>query len=189
MVYKIKWAISGLFMFFFCKSIKYPGYFAFPLYSKGLKRVTIGRYVRIFPNFRIETHFNGVINIGDNVSIAQNVHITSGGVVNIGAGTVITANSFVTSIEHDYKILGLDMAKQDFLIRDTNIGKNCFIGMGAAIQAGTTLGDHVIVGANSVVRGTFPSYCVIAGIPAKIIKRYDPEDSLWKKTDTSGNFI
>lgn len=189
MIYKIKWAISGLFMFFFCKSIKFPGYFAFPLFSKGLKRVTIGRYVRIFPNFRIETHFDGVINIGDNVSIAQNVHITSGGVVNIGSGTVIAANSFITSIDHDYKVVGLDMAKQQYLINDTTIGKNCLIGMGVAIQAGTTLGDHVVVGANSVVRGYFPSYCVIAGSPAKIIRRYVPEDSVWKKTDLLGNII
>ncbi|MBO1385602.1 lipopolysaccharide biosynthesis protein [Vibrio cholerae] len=189
MMYKLKWALSALIMFFFCKSIKYPSYFAWPLFSRGLSRVTIGRYVRIFPNLRIETHFSGLINIDDNVSIAQNVHITSAGEVNIGSGTVVNANSFITSIDHDYSVLGLDMARQKFIVRDTNIGKNCFIGMGVAIQAGTTLGDHVIVGSNSVVRGCFPSYCVIAGAPAKIIKRYDPNDSLWKRTDAFGNFI
>lgn len=51
--------------------------------------------------------------------------------------------------------------------------------MGVAIQAGTILGEQCIVGANSVVRGTFPDYCVIAGVPAKIIKIYNKESGEW----------
>lgn len=176
-------------MSIFLKRINFPSYFAFPLFAIGLKNVSIGRHVRIFPHLRIETHCNGEVVIHDNVSIAQNVHITSGSLVEINSGTVITANVFITSIDHDYRFLGCDMAQQKHITNCTVIGKNCFIGMGAAIQAGTTLGDHVIVGTNSVVRGDFPSYCVIAGVPAKIIKRYDFESATWKRTDANGNFI
>ncbi|WP_265348157.1 DapH/DapD/GlmU-related protein, partial [Enterobacter cloacae] len=61
----------------------------------------------------------------------------------------------------------------------TTIGENCFIGAGAKILAGTTLGKQCIVGANSVVKGDFPDYCVISGIPAKIIKKYDVESKRW----------
>ena len=57
------------------------------------------------------------------------------------------------------------------------------------IQAGTILGKQCIVGANAVVRGEFSDYCVIAGIPAKIVKRYDLITKQWKKTDVKGNFI
>lgn len=54
------------------------------------------------------------------------------------------------------------------------IGNNCFIGMGAIILKGSSIGDNVIVGAGSVVTGgTFPSYCVIAGNPARIICSLD----------------
>lgn len=53
--------------------------------------------------------------------------------------------------------------------------------MGAAIQAGTVLGKQCIVGANSVVRGTFPDYCVIAGVPAKIIRKYNAESHSWER--------
>lgn len=185
MLYKIKWALSAFFLSFFCASLKLPGYFAFPLFSKGLKRVSIGKYVRIYPHLRIETHGEGNITIEDCVSIAQNVHITSGSNVLISKDSVILANSFITSIDHDYKDINLQMSKQPYLCKDTIIGRNCFIGMGVSILAGTTLGEHTIVGANSVVRGVFPSYCVIAGAPARVIKKYCHETKEWLSVNKS----
>ena len=50
------------------------------------------------------------------------------------------------------------------------IGRNCWLGNGAVVVAGVTLGDHVIVGANSVVTKSFPSNVLIAGAPARIIR-------------------
>ena len=47
----------------------------------------------------------------------------------------------------------------------------------------------VNIGANSVVSGIFPDYCVIVGAPAKIVKRYCFEQQKWRKTDNKGNFI
>ena len=53
---------------------------------------------------------------------------------------------------------------------DTYIGKRCVIGGRAIITPGVTLGDHVFVGAGSVVTKSFPSHCLIAGNPARIIR-------------------
>ena len=53
--------------------------------------------------------------------------------------------------------------------------------MGACIQAGTVLGKQCVVGANAVVRGTYPDYCVIVGVPARVIKKYNPETGKWEK--------
>ena len=50
------------------------------------------------------------------------------------------------------------------------IGEGCFIGANSIILKGTTLGNNVVVGAGSVVHGTFPDNVIIAGNPAKIIK-------------------
>lgn len=61
--------------------------------------------------------------------------------------------------------------------------------MSAVIQAGTILGKQCIVGANAVVRGHFPPYCVIVGVPARIVKRYDEKSGAWKKTNSKGEFI
>jgi acetyltransferase-like isoleucine patch superfamily enzyme len=73
--------------------------------------------------------------------------------------------------------------------RKNMTGKNCFIGYGSVIQAGTILGKQCIVGANSVVRGIFPDYSVIVGAPARIVKRYDTKSKEWKKTYKNGEFI
>ncbi|MDZ4322349.1 MAG: DapH/DapD/GlmU-related protein, partial [Phenylobacterium sp.] len=61
----------------------------------------------------------------------------------------------------------------------TRIGKNCFIGAGACIQAGTILGDGCIVGANAVVRGVFEDHSVIVGVPGRVVKRFNRETGTW----------
>ena len=67
------------------------------------------------------------------------------------------------------------------LYSHTAIGENCFIGYGAVIMPGTVLGRQCIVGANSVVKGVYPDYCVIAGVPARIIRRYNFQTEEWEK--------
>ncbi|MDE6764980.1 MAG: acyltransferase, partial [Duncaniella sp.] len=50
------------------------------------------------------------------------------------------------------------------------IGKGCWIGAKTTFLDGTELGDGCIVAAGAVVRGKFPSNCIVGGVPAKIIK-------------------
>ena len=145
--------------------------------------VFIGKKVRIFPHLRMETQDGGSVIIHDDVVISQNVHITSAGHLEIGKSALILANVFITNIDHDYTEIGKHVVNQKITVKNTKIGDHCFIGMGAAIMAGTTLGKQCVVGANSVVRGSFPDYCVIVGAPAKIVKQYNPQTQVWEKTE------
>ena len=54
---------------------------------------------------------------------------------------------------------------------DTYIGKRCFIGVNAIIMCGVKVNDNVIVGSGSVVTKDIPANCIVAGNPARIIKR------------------
>lgn len=179
---KCLWGMRALLNKPFFNKIGIPSYIGKPIFIEGKKRICIGRNVRIFPGIRLEAIDDGEIVIGDNTAIEQNVHITSkGGILKIGKDCTILANSFVTNIDHDYRDVEKSILEQKVFLRTTRIGDGCFIGAGSAIQAGTILGKHCVVGTNSVVRGKYPDYCVLVGAPAKIIKKYNVNSGKWEK--------
>jgi acetyltransferase-like isoleucine patch superfamily enzyme len=184
------WAIRAVFYSFFFGKIGFPSYIGRPIFLKGIDKVFIGKRVRIFPNLRLEVHgADARISIGNNVAIGQNVHITSAENLIIGDSSTILANVFITNIDHDYKEIGRHILDQRMIISKTEIGENCFIGIGACIQAGTILGKQCVVGAGSIVKGTFPDYSVIVGVPGKIVKRFNIGSKKWEKTNPEGIFI
>jgi acetyltransferase-like isoleucine patch superfamily enzyme len=157
-----------------------PSYLGPPLLVRGARSVFIERRVRIFPGMRAECHDDGRIFIHANVSIGQSFHITAKGDLHIGTGSVISGFVMITDIDHEYRDVALPVLEQPYIQSTTSVGQNCFIGMGARLQAGTVLGDGCVVGANAVVRGQFPARSVIVGAPGRVVKRYDPESKTWK---------
>jgi len=154
----------------------------------GARNVFLGNDVYIGNHTRIEAHseWNGKkykpsIVFGDNVSIGQGFHIAAMGQIVIGQGTVISGNVLVTDLEHEYRDIDLSVSRQDILWKHTSIGENCFIGYGAVIQSGTELGNHCIVGSNAVLKGKYPDYCVLVGVPARIVKKYNFSLKKWEK--------
>ncbi|KQT17878.1 lipopolysaccharide biosynthesis protein [Chryseobacterium sp. Leaf404] len=189
MLYKIYWGVVALCYAPFFKKFSFPSHIGVPIFTYGLRSVSIHKRVRIMPGVRIETHKNGTIVIEEDVSIGQNFHITSAGNLTVGKNTTISGNVFVTNIDHEYTEINVHILDQPMIIKETKIGSNCFLGFGVAIQAGTVLGNHCVVGASSVVRGIFPDYSVIVGIPARVVKRYNVETLKWEKTNADGSFL
>lgn len=147
-------------------------------------------------NARIEgiTHYEGVdynpeIILDNNCTIQQNIHLTCARQVYIGKYTAVAANVTITDIHHPYEDITLPIEKQQLIVSPVFIGDECKIYNNAVILPGTKIGRHCTIGANSVVSGIIPDYSVVAGIPARIIKRYNPETQGWTKTDKDGNFI
>lgn len=65
------------------------------------------------------------------------------------------------------------------------VGKNSWLGYGCVIfcaNGDLTIGQNCVVGANSVVTRSIPPFSVVAGIPARILKQYDPKTDQWVKT-------
>lgn len=187
---KLYWVLKTFFYRLFFKKIGWNSYIGSIVFLLGGKYIIIANKVRIFPGLRMEVHNKGKIIIEEDISIGQNIHITSSDLeLRIGKHTTILGNVFITNIDHNYQEIGKHVLKQSMLVKHTEIGENCFIGYGAAIQAGTILGKQCIVGANSVVRGIFPDYSVIVGAPAKVIKRYCFETATWRKVNSEGSFV
>lgn len=94
--------------------------------------------------------------------------ITIGKNTDIGSGCKIIDNDFhPLPYSQRYPVEQLDKVCRKPIM----IGEGCFIGANSIILKGTTLGKNVVVGAGSVVSGTFPDNVIIAGNPAKVIKQ------------------
>ncbi|RYE22499.1 MAG: acyltransferase [Sphingobacteriales bacterium] len=99
------------------------------------------------------------------------VYINANNGVRVGDYTNIGPNVGIISSNHDV----IDNHRQ-VSAQPIEIGKYCWLGMGAIVLPEVTLGDFTIVGAGAVVTKSFAEgYCVIAGNPAKIIKQLDKE--------------
>jgi acetyltransferase-like isoleucine patch superfamily enzyme len=60
--------------------------------------------------------------------------------------------------------------------KPVRIGAGSWLGHGTVVLPGTTIGRHVVIGANSVVRGDVPDFCIAAGNPAKVIRHLGGPD-------------
>jgi acetyltransferase-like isoleucine patch superfamily enzyme len=116
--------------------------------------------------------YGGRIEIGDGFGISGST-IYSTASITIGKNATIGANCKI--IDNDFHPLDAEQRNANRIEHikkaPIKIGDNCFIGMNSIILKGTTLGNNVIVGAGSVVHGSFPDDCIVAGNPAKIIRR------------------
>jgi len=150
--------------------------------------ISLGKHVSIYKNCRIQgiSEYNGKtfspeIIFDDYSSSQQNLHLTCANKIYIGKNTALAANVTITDIHHPYDDISTPIEKQDIVVKEVYIGDDCKIYNNAVILPGTKIGKHCTIGANSVVSGDFPDYCVIAGIPARVIKKYNKETNLWER--------
>ena len=180
MLNKLSWFFRGIGYQIY--QLKLPKFLLIgkPIFLKGLNSISFGDKLRIFPGARIECSNGGKVVFGKNTTIGHNLHLTSiKDDLIIGNNCILSSNVLITNNDHEYRDVKNIIQNQPIIHKSTIIGNNCFLGSGSVILPGSSLGNHSIVGANSVVRGNFPSYVVIAGNPAKVIKIYDVSIKKW----------
>lgn len=121
----------------------------------------------------------GELLIGNNTCIGENCIFNCFETIIIGDNVVTADNiNFITNT-HNYKDISKPINEQGSEARPIIVGDGSWIGINSTILDGTVIGKNCVVGAHSLVKGSFPDYCVIAGAPAKIIKRYNEQNKLW----------
>jgi acetyltransferase-like isoleucine patch superfamily enzyme len=66
-------------------------------------------------------------------------------------------------------------------IAQVTIGRGTWLGQNVVVLPGATIGQHCVVGANSVVNSSIPDYSVAVGAPARIVKRFNQNSAKWEK--------
>lgn len=152
------------------------------LQGKGYNKITIGNSVWIQAHTVIGCHsvygdqrFTPSIIIGDNCNIGAYNHISACNRIEIGEGLLTGRYVVINDNAHgglSDEEATIPPAQRRLKSKgEIVIGKNVWIGDKAAVLSGVHVGNNVIIAANAVVTKDVPDNCMVAGVPAKIIKR------------------
>lgn len=143
----------------------------------------MGRGCRIDTNSTKKTLF-----IGKDARIGDYVHINADCSIEIGDNVLMASKIFISDTNHgnyngdNQSSPDTNPSLRDYFFKPVRIGNNVWIGENAVILPGSVIGDGCIIGANSVLNGKdYPSYSIIAGIPARVIKQFNHETNSWER--------
>ncbi|HET6187628.1 MAG TPA: acyltransferase [Trebonia sp.] len=113
-----------------------------------------------------------VLRIGDRCVIGRGSHIVAHHSIDIGDDVFTGPYVYVTDQNHGYADPDIPIGRQ--LPRNTavSIGSGTWLGAGVIVLPGACIGRNVVVAAGSVVRGQVPDRCVVAGVPARVVRAY-----------------
>jgi acetyltransferase-like isoleucine patch superfamily enzyme len=121
--------------------------------------------------------------IGDRCVIGGRAIITAHESIVIGDDVWFGQNVFVSDASHGYQDVETPIGLQLGWSHAVRIGAGSWIGHGVVILPGTRIGRNVVIGAGSVVRGDIPDHCVAVGVPARVVRRWEPGTGWVSSTD------
>ena len=124
---------------------------------------------------------NPVVKIGDRCLIGRGSGIVGHLSIVIGNDVWTGHHVYITDQSHGYEDILRPISEQSQPERAVSIGDGSWLGHGVVVLPGAKIGKHVAVGANSVVTGELPDFCVAVGSPARVIKQYTNESG-WLAT-------
>lgn len=161
-----------------------PSILARSLQVNNPRAVAIGSHVSIASQFILADLLPSKgktpkIVIGDGCTILYRFQCNAAQSVSIGRNVLIASNVLITDSDHVVEPDGIPVTKNHKLTtKPVCIEDNCWLGQNTVILKGVTIGHDSIVGANSVVTHDVPPCSVVAGNPARVIKKLkDMDDS------------
>ena len=117
-----------------------------------------------------------VLRIGDRCVIGRGSHIVAHHSLVIEDDVFTGPYVYITDQNHGYADPDVPIGRQMPLNAAVRIGSGSWLGAGAVVLPGACIGRNVVIAAGSVVRGTVPDRCVVAGVPARVVRSYVPGD-------------
>ncbi len=154
---------------------------------KGEEYIVVGDDCTFYPEVELTAwseyksqHFTPCIVIGNGCTIRSRNHITAINNITIGDNLLTGTDVLITDNAHGvFTKDQLSIRPQDRPLTckgELRIGNNVWIGEKANVIGAVTIGDGVVIAAGSVVIKDVPDYCMVAGVPARIVKQLDTKD-------------
>lgn len=131
--------------------------------------ISCGYNVAVYADVHIMGFEN--IRIGSNVSIHPMAYIEGSGGLEIGDNVSIAHSASIISTSHTYSDERIPIKYQPIARKKISIGDNVWVGAKASLLYGVKIGGGSIIAAHSLVNKSVPENCVVAGVPAKILKK------------------
>ncbi len=140
----------------------------------------IGRFAWIGDDTKIRVH-EGSVEIGAKTVMGQECTISAYQRVSIGRECILADRVMLIDFDHGVVEVERPIRLQGIYKRDVRVGHNVWMGYGACILRGVTVGDNAIVGTSAVVTRDVPTNAVVGGIPARVIRmRETPRSLRWE---------
>jgi acetyltransferase-like isoleucine patch superfamily enzyme len=121
-----------------------------------------------------------VVSIGAKTVLGQECTISCYQHVSIGRECIIADRAMMIDFDHGMVEVERPIREQGIYKRDLRMGHNVWMGYGACVLRGVTVGDNAVIGTNSVVTKDVPDNAVVGGVPAKLIRmRKAPKTFIW----------
>jgi acetyltransferase-like isoleucine patch superfamily enzyme len=144
--------------------------------ERGAK-LRLGRWSWIGHGTKIRVH-EGVVDIGAKTVLGQECTISAFQHVSIGRECIVADRVMLIDFDHGVVETERTIRVQGIYKRDVRVGHNNWIGYGACILRGVTVGDNCVIGTSTVVTKDVPANAVIAGAPARVLRMRDEPASL-----------
>jgi len=140
----------------------------------------VGRWAWIGHGSKIRVH-EGEVEIGAKSVLGQECTISAYQHVSIGRECIIADRVMLIDFDHGVTEVERPIRAQGIYKRDVHVGNNVWIGYGACVLRGVSVGDNAIVGTSAVLTRTVPDNAVVAGVPARVIRmREAPRTLRWQ---------
>ncbi|MEX0993737.1 MAG: acyltransferase [Solirubrobacterales bacterium] len=147
---------------------------------KRSARLQTGRWVWIGHGTKIRCH-EGEVSIGDKTVLGQECTLSAYQHISIGEQCIIADRVMMIDFDHTVTEVERPIRVQGIYKRDVRVGNNVWIGYGAQILRGVSVGDNAIIGASAVVTKDVPANAVVAGSPAHVVRmREAPATLRWR---------
>ena len=139
--------------------------------------VRLGRWCWIGHGSKIRAH-EGVVEIGAKTVLGQECTISAFQHVSIGRECIVADRVMLIDFDHGVVEVERPIRLQGIYKRDVHVGNNVWIGYGACVLRGVTVGDNCVIGTNTVVTKDVPDNAVVAGAPARVLRTREAPTTL-----------